>query len=98
MDVLDVLTNAPPDNPAWGLLICEQTGFGSGTIYPLLDRLMKAGWITDRWETPPPENRPRRRFYEVTSVGRAQYREALEAREARRMAWRQPIPHTGGGS
>jgi hypothetical protein len=47
MDVLDVLTNSPPGNPAWGLRLCEQTGYGTGTIYPALERLMKAWWITD---------------------------------------------------
>ena len=54
MDVLDVLTNSPSDDPAWGLRLCEVTGYGTGTIYPALDRLMKAGWITDHWEDPPP--------------------------------------------
>ena len=42
MDVLDVITSSPSDNPAWGLLLCEQTGYGTGTIYPALDRLMKS--------------------------------------------------------
>ena len=80
MDVLDVLTSSPSDNPAWGLRLCEQTGHGTGTIYPALDRLMKAGWITDRWEDPPPADRPRRRFYEMTSTGLEQYAAALRAR------------------
>ena len=71
MDVLDVLTSSPSDNPAWGLRLCEQTGYGTGTIYPALDRLMKAGWIaTDHWEDPPPADRPRRRYYTVTAGGR----------------------------
>ena len=47
MDVLDVLTSSPSDDPAWGLRLCEVTGYGTGTIYPALDRLMKAGWIAD---------------------------------------------------
>ena len=34
MDVLDVLTNSPSDDPAWGLRLCEVTGYGTGTIYP----------------------------------------------------------------
>ncbi|HLM90238.1 MAG TPA: PadR family transcriptional regulator [Streptosporangiaceae bacterium] len=87
MDVLDVLTSSPSDNPAWGLRLCEQTGYGTGTIYPALDRLMKAGWITDHWEDPPPADRPRRRYYTVTAGGRAAYHEAVAARSARRMAW-----------
>lgn len=98
MDVLDVLTSSPPDNPAWGLRLCEQTGYGTSTIYPALDRLMKAGWITDHWEDPPPKDRPPRRFYEMTSTGREQYASALRARGERRAAWLRPAGHAGAGA
>ena len=96
MDVLDVLMSAPPDDPAWGLKMCEQTGHGTGTIYPALDRLLQAGWIEDRWEEPAPADRPRRRFYNVTSVGRAAYQEAVAARSRRRTAWTTPVLRTKG--
>ena len=95
MDVLDVITNSPSDDPPWGLRLCEATGYGTGTIYPALDRLLKAGWITDRWEDPPPADRPRRRFYEMTSTGREQYASALGVRRERRTAWLRPIPRPG---
>ena len=98
MDVLDVLTSSPSDNTTWGLRLCEQTGYGTGTIYPALDRLMKAGWISDHWEDPPPEDRPPRRFYEMTSTGREQYAAAVRARSERRAAWLHPAPHTGTGA
>ncbi len=98
MDILDVLTSSPPDNPAWGLRLCEQTGYGAGTVYPALDRLMKAGWITDHWEDPPPEDRPRRRFYEMTSTGREQYAATQRLRRERRAAWLHPAPRTGAGA
>ncbi len=68
MDVLDVLTSSPPDNPAWGLRLCEHTGSGTGTICPALDRLLKAGWISDQWGDPPPYDQPPRRFHEMTST------------------------------
>ena len=58
MDVLDVLMNAPPDDPAWGLKLCEQTGHGTGTIYPALDRLLQADWIEDRWKNLRPQTGP----------------------------------------
>jgi DNA-binding PadR family transcriptional regulator len=90
MDVLDVLMNASPDDPSWGLRLCELTGLGSGTVYPVLDRLMKAGWIADSWEDPSPPDRPRRRFYELTSTGREQYTAAIRARDERRAAWAHP--------
>jgi len=94
MDVLDVIMNAPTEDPAWGLRICDATGHGSGTVYPALDRLLKAGWIGDRWEEPPPPDRPARRFYSITSAGRAGYQEALTARAGRRRAWTARSPLT----
>jgi DNA-binding PadR family transcriptional regulator len=96
MDILDVLTNAPPDDPAWGLQICEMTGHGTGTIYPALDRMLKARWIEDRWEEPPPEDRPRRRYYSITAAGRAAYQEAVASRAARRTSWATRAAHARG--
>jgi PadR family transcriptional regulator PadR len=87
MDVLDVIMSAPQDDPAWGLRICEATGHGPGTVYPALDRLMKAGWIEDRWEEPAPADRPRRRFYTITSIGRAGYAAEQEKRAHRGLGW-----------
>jgi PadR family transcriptional regulator PadR len=95
MDVFDVLMNAPPDDPPWGLKICEQTGHGTGTIYPALDRMLRAGFIEDRWEDPAPEDRPRRRYYTITSAGCAAYQEAVASRATRRMAWTKPAFGTG---
>ena len=43
LDVLDVLGSAPPDDPPWGLRLCEQTGYGTGTVYPALDKLLPGG-------------------------------------------------------
>jgi PadR family transcriptional regulator, regulatory protein PadR len=98
MDVLEVITSSPSDNPAWGLRLCEVTGYGTGTVYPAVDRLLKAGWISDRWEDPPPADRPRRRFYEITSAGREQYTVALRARDERRASWLRPAPDTRGAT
>ena len=87
MDVLDVIASSPSDDPAWGLRICEATGYGTGTIYPALDRLMKSRWIESRWEEPAPKDRPRRRYYSITAAGRAAYQEAIAKRAARRALW-----------
>src|SRR5579862_7806736 len=95
LDILDVLTSSPPDNPVWGLRLCEVTGYGTGTIYPALDRLLKAEWISDYWEDPPPEDRPRRRFYELTSAGREGYAVAMHARAQRRAGWLHPAAQSG---
>jgi DNA-binding MarR family transcriptional regulator len=98
MDVLDVLTNSPSGSPAWGLWLCEATGYGTGTVYPALDRLLRAGLIADFWEDPPPANRPKRRFYEITAAGREQYSSALRARADRRSSWLRLAPGTAGTS
>jgi DNA-binding PadR family transcriptional regulator len=89
LDILDALDNAPPDDPAWGLRVCKQTGHDTGTVYPALTKLLKARWIADRWEEPQPADRPRRRYYDLTDDGRAAYREALAIRAAHRAAWSQ---------
>lgn len=96
MDVLDVIMSASSDDPAWGLRICEATGHGPGTTYPALDRLMKAGWIGDHWEEPAPADRPRRRFYTITSAGRAGYSAEREKRASRRLGWAKPGMTAGG--
>ena len=62
--VLAVITTSP----AWGLQICERTGLGIGSVYPALDRLMKAGLVTDRWEKPPPGSTLQLRYYEANGI------------------------------
>ena len=96
-DILDVLTAAPPDDPAYGLRICEMTGHGTSSTYPALNRLRKAGWIEDWWEDQP-EDRPKRRFYKITSTGRQMYEAALREREQRRATWFRPASQTGSAT
>jgi len=84
LDILEAIENTSPGDPPCGLRLCEQTGYDTGTVYPALDKLLKAGWITDRWEEPQPMDRPRRRFYCLTGHGRAAWQEVLAARKARR--------------
>ncbi|MFC0601117.1 PadR family transcriptional regulator [Streptomyces palmae] len=67
-----------PDDRAWGLKICEETELGSGTVYPILERMLDAGWITRTEETGEHPGRPKRYYYELTAAGQ---RAAHEARE-----------------
>lgn len=94
--VLDMLLAANPDDPPWGYRICEETGLGSGTVYPILERLEKANWIAGRWETGQPEDRPSRRFYSLTDTGSREYAAALAAKGKRR-GW-MPGLHPRGGT
>ncbi|MFF3398266.1 PadR family transcriptional regulator [Streptomyces sp. NPDC002659] len=81
--VLEVLLAATGDAPAWGLSICRDADLGSGTVYPILDRLAERGWVTSWNETEPHPGRPPRRYYELTGAGRLQASAALTARRAR---------------
>jgi hypothetical protein len=51
------------ERPAWGFSICESAGLGSGVVYPAIERLVNAGLILGEWESPVPDDRPRRLFY-----------------------------------
>jgi DNA-binding MarR family transcriptional regulator len=77
--VLRHLLAVNPVHPAWGLSICRGTGLSSGSIYPILDRLLKAGWVESRTETHPPVGRPPRTFYKLTELGAARARSVLES-------------------
>jgi PadR family transcriptional regulator, regulatory protein PadR len=76
---------ADPDGEHYGLELIQETGLPSGTLYPILLRLDRAGWVTSRWEQldPVTEGRPNRRYYRLTAQGAAAAREELEAMQAR---------------
>ncbi|WP_165964603.1 helix-turn-helix transcriptional regulator [Actinomadura sp. KC216] len=56
----------------YGLELTRRSGLPNGTLFPLLERLRKAGWIERYWESDDiseQAGRPRRRFYKLTSKG-----------------------------
>ena len=57
----------------YGLEIIDATGLPPGTIYPILARLERAGWLDSEWETVDEHlaGRPRRRYYRLTADGAA---------------------------
>ncbi|MGH9324875.1 MAG: PadR family transcriptional regulator [Vicinamibacteria bacterium] len=68
-----------------GFQIMDVTGLPSGTVYPLLRRLDRAGLLSSRWEKPSVarrEQRPPRRYYQLTSAGEALRLAALERFQA----------------
>ena len=57
-----------------GFQIMDATGLPSGTVYPLLRRLDREGLVSSRWEKPAVarrEQRPPRRYYQLTVQGEA---------------------------
>jgi DNA-binding PadR family transcriptional regulator len=65
----------------YGFDIMTITGLASGTVYPALRRLEDAGFVASKWERPSvaqTEQRPPRKYYEVTKPGRTALAEARE--------------------
>lgn len=77
--VLSVLVGDPAAE-WYGLELTKLAGLKPGTIYPILDRLLKLGWLERRWEQidPVAEGRPRRRLYRLTGMGASSARWALD--------------------
>ena len=63
----------------YGFQIMATTELASGTVYPALRRLQKSGLIRSQWEKPAiarAEQRPIRKYYEVTPDGESALVEA----------------------
>lgn len=76
------LLEALLDQPAeWhhGYALSQLTELASGTLYPILMRLEKSGWLETKWEDVPVPGRPPRHFYRLTGNGREWAREELRA-------------------
>ena len=66
----------------YGFDVMDATGLPDGTVYPILRRLERRGVLVGRWEDESvarAEQRPQRRYYELTPVGES----AIEEVEAR---------------
>lgn len=69
-----------PGREWYGLQMIEAAGLAAGTIYPIIARLERWGWLESRWEDPAEHEaagRPRRRYYRFTSEGADRARVAL---------------------
>ena len=63
----------------FGFEVMDATELPSGTIYPALRRLESLGLVDSAWEsdeTARRAGRPRRRYYELTTEGRARLADA----------------------
>jgi DNA-binding PadR family transcriptional regulator len=85
--VLVALRGRPADW-RYGYDLSRETGLASGSLYPILGRLADRGLLETRWEDDPPEGRPRRHLYRLTTDGVALAvavrRDEKPARAARR--------------
>jgi DNA-binding PadR family transcriptional regulator len=59
----------------------DATGLPSGTVYPVLGRLERDGYVRSKWESQAVaqrEKRPPRRYYEITAAGSRALAASLE--------------------
>jgi PadR family transcriptional regulator PadR len=68
--VLAALLRQPAEQ-RYGLELSKEAGLASGTIYPILARLERAGWVSSEWEhiDTSAEGRRARRYYRLTGEG-----------------------------
>jgi len=70
------------DQGEWRKISLEvATGLASGTVYPILRRLEDSGMLRSKWEavtSARDEQRPPRRYYQITGAGSSALRDASE--------------------
>jgi PadR family transcriptional regulator PadR len=78
----------------YGLQLMQDTGLPSGTLYPILVRLERAGWVESEWEQidPVAEGRPARRYYRLTASGAAAAQREVTAMQPQLARWHAPAP------
>jgi PadR family transcriptional regulator PadR len=89
-DILKIFLKEP-QRPRYGLQLMKLTGQASGTLYPNMAKLEKAGYLTGGKEDIDPRvaGRPARRFYRITGAGAQAARIQLAAISDR---YRPPVP------
>jgi PadR family transcriptional regulator, regulatory protein PadR len=80
-----------PQKPRYGFELMRRTKQPSGTLYPILAKLERAGWLTGGREDidPHAEGRPARRVYRITGAAIAPARTQLAALSEQ---YRPPVP------
>jgi PadR family transcriptional regulator PadR len=69
-----------PSREWYGLELMQTAHLSSGTLYPILHRLVSDGWLVRTREAPSENGGSRRRLYKLTGVGARCAAEVLTAR------------------
>jgi DNA-binding PadR family transcriptional regulator len=80
---------ADPDAWRYGYELCRATGLKSGTLYPMLMRLVAAGWLEKRRELPPRAGAHPRQFYRLTAEGTRLARHYVRELHSRQRIYRE---------
>lgn len=85
---------ADPARWRYGYELGAETGLKAGSLYPILVRLADRGLLAATWEESPPQGRPARHLYRLTTGGRelAATLAPVPATAARRRLSGQPQP------
>ena len=78
-DAATVILQAAANGYRYGFDIMDATGLPSGTVYPALRRMEAGSLIVSKWEAPAVaqrEQRPARKYYELTRSGHLALAEA----------------------
>lgn len=77
--VLDAMMMEPTARH-WGYELSRRSGVRSGVLYPILQRMLAEGWLTDGWEDAAEisRRRPPRRYYQLTGEGEQRVRAILD--------------------
>ena len=76
-----LVLQAIADGARYGFDIADRTGLQTGTVYPALRRLDDLGFVRSYWENEKiarKEQRPARRYYEITRPGSAALETAVK--------------------
>lgn len=75
-----------PLDQHWGTELRSALAMQAGTLYPILGKMQRAGWLTSQWETsedahkdPEHPGRAPRRYYTITTGGERSGLVALQA-------------------
>lgn len=90
---------ADPLQPQFGFGLMEQLRISSGTLYPILAKLKKVGWLDVQTEEidPSVEGRPARRYYLLTAQGEVAAVQALNRMSTLYAPPRSSRPRLAGG-
>ena len=76
-----LVLQAIAEGARYGFDIADRTGLQTGTVYPALRRLDDLGFVRSTWESEKiarREQRPARRYYEITRQGSTALETALK--------------------
>lgn len=63
---------SPDEDRQWLHDISRRTGLKTGSVHPILERMLEAGWVSARKEK---TKEGSRRYYQVTELGRGELKE-----------------------